>query len=83
MPPKPAEMQLGSGKAFYNIDFSLNHQLRLAGAAPSTPLGDKGMGDGGGGIGRCEWGGYEISIWGIYVESVNLFTESMFFYYDV
>lgn len=29
-PPKPPEMQIGSGLAFYNIDFSLEHQLRLA-----------------------------------------------------
>ena len=34
MPPKPPELQQGSGAAFYNIDFSLNHQLRLAGAVP-------------------------------------------------
>lgn len=32
MPPKPVEMQKGSGVEFYNIDFSLQHQLRLAGA---------------------------------------------------
>ena len=32
MPPKPMEMQRGSGVEFYNIDFSLQHQLRLAGA---------------------------------------------------
>ncbi|XP_074648106.1 protein flightless-1 homolog isoform X2 [Tubulanus polymorphus] len=37
MPPKPAEMQKGSGVEFYNIDFSLNHQLRLAGAMPHQP----------------------------------------------
>jgi hypothetical protein len=30
MPPKPAEMR--KDKEFYNIDFSLNNQLRLAGA---------------------------------------------------
>ena len=30
MPPKPAEMT--QDKVFYNIDFSLNNQLRLAGA---------------------------------------------------
>ena len=30
MPPKPAEMT--RDKEFYNIDFSLNNQLRLAGA---------------------------------------------------
>ncbi|XP_059619650.1 protein flightless-1 [Phlebotomus argentipes] len=32
MPPKPMEMQKGAGIEFYNIDFSLQHQLRLAGA---------------------------------------------------
>ena len=30
MPPKPAELR--KDKEFYNIDFSLNNQLRLAGA---------------------------------------------------
>lgn len=33
MPPKPMEAQLGDGVEFYNIDFSLQTQLRLAGAA--------------------------------------------------
>lgn len=38
MPPKPLEMKAaGSGLEYYNIDFSLNTQLRLAGAAPATP----------------------------------------------
>ncbi|XP_065347156.1 protein flightless-1 [Cloeon dipterum] len=41
MPPKPGEMnpvgQRGAGIEFYNIDFSLQHQLRLAGAAPPSP----------------------------------------------
>lgn len=32
MPPKPTELQKGAGIEFYNIDFSLQHQLRLAGA---------------------------------------------------
>lgn len=32
MPPKPGELQKGAGLAFYNIDFSLENQLRLAGA---------------------------------------------------
>lgn len=32
MPPKPVEMQRGAGVEFYNIDFSLQHQLQLAGA---------------------------------------------------
>lgn len=37
MPPKPMEVQKGSGIEFYNIDFSLQHQLRLAGAnVPTT-----------------------------------------------
>lgn len=37
-PPKPSELIKGSGIEFYNIDFSLNHQLQLAGAAapPTT-----------------------------------------------
>ena len=34
MPPKPPELQKGAGIEFYNIDFSLSNQLRLAGAAP-------------------------------------------------
>lgn len=36
MPAKPIEMQkaIGAGAMFYNIDFSLQHQLRLAGATP-------------------------------------------------
>ena len=33
MPPKPTELQKGSGIEFYNIDFSLQNQLRLAGAS--------------------------------------------------
>lgn len=33
MPPKPTELQKGAGIEFYNIDFSLQHQLRLAGGA--------------------------------------------------
>lgn len=32
MPAKPIEMQRGDGVEFYNIDFSLQNQLRLAGA---------------------------------------------------
>ncbi|XP_077979602.1 protein flightless-1 homolog isoform X2 [Glandiceps talaboti] len=36
MPAKPVEQAKGSGPDFYNIDFSLNTQLRLAGAAPSN-----------------------------------------------
>lgn len=37
MPPKPTEVQRGSGIEFYNIDFSLQHQLRLAGANVPVP----------------------------------------------
>lgn len=37
MPPKPAEMTQGSGIEFYNIDFSLQNQLRLAGANVPVP----------------------------------------------
>lgn len=33
MPPKPVEVEKGDGVEFYNIDFSLQTQLRLAGAA--------------------------------------------------
>lgn len=33
MPPKPVELQKGSGVEFYNIDFSLQHQLLVAGAS--------------------------------------------------
>ena len=39
MPPKPVELQMGSGSEYYNIDFSLSTQLRLAGAtAGNTPV---------------------------------------------
>lgn len=37
MPPKPIELSKGAGLEFYNIDFSLQHQLRLAGANVLTP----------------------------------------------
>ena len=37
MPPKPTEVQRGAGVEFYNIDFSLSHQLRLAGANVPAP----------------------------------------------
>ncbi|XP_075220548.1 FLII actin remodeling protein isoform X2 [Lycorma delicatula] len=37
MPPKPTEVQRGSGLQFYNIDFSLQTQLRLAGAVAPVP----------------------------------------------
>ncbi|XP_022093580.1 protein flightless-1 homolog isoform X2 [Acanthaster planci] len=39
MPPKPVPQQKGSGAEYYNIDFSLSHQLRLVGALPPTPGG--------------------------------------------
>lgn len=38
MPPKPLEAQKGSGVEFYNIDFSLQNQLRLAGASVPAPV---------------------------------------------
>lgn len=38
MPPKPAEMSRGAGLEFYNIDFSLQNQLRLAGANVPAPV---------------------------------------------
>lgn len=38
MPPKPTEIQKGSGIMYYNIDFSLQHQLRLAGANIPAPV---------------------------------------------
>lgn len=40
MPPKPTEATKGAGVEFYNIDFSLQTQLRLAGAAvpPTVPV---------------------------------------------
>ncbi|RZF40467.1 hypothetical protein LSTR_LSTR000346 [Laodelphax striatellus] len=37
MPPKPTEIERGSGIQFYNIDFSLQNQLRLAGAVAAAP----------------------------------------------
>jgi len=37
MPPKPSELMRGAGAEFYHIDFSLTHQLQLAGAAPPIP----------------------------------------------
>ncbi|KAL3268088.1 hypothetical protein HHI36_007215 [Cryptolaemus montrouzieri] len=37
MPPKPIEMTQGAGVEFYNIDFSLQNQLRLAGANVPAP----------------------------------------------
>ena len=41
MPPKPIEMMKGSGVEFYNIDFSLQHQLRLAGASVPKSLAEE------------------------------------------
>ncbi|KAK7111739.1 protein flightless-1 homolog [Littorina saxatilis] len=38
MPPKPTELQ--KGNEYYNIDFSLNTQLQLAGAAPVPSTGN-------------------------------------------
>lgn len=38
MPPKPLEIQRGAGLEYYNIDFSLQHQLRLAGANDVPPV---------------------------------------------
>ncbi|CAF0945256.1 unnamed protein product [Adineta steineri] len=44
MPPKPKECQKGSGPAFYNIDFSLANQLKLAGqVAPEQPVANTDM----------------------------------------
>nr|XP_022915858.1 protein flightless-1 isoform X2 [Onthophagus taurus] len=37
MPPKPHEMSKGAGLEFYNIDFSLQNQLRQAGANVPAP----------------------------------------------
>lgn len=37
MPPKPVEASIGAGIEFYNIDFSLQNQLRLAGAQVPVP----------------------------------------------
>ncbi|KOX75280.1 Protein flightless-1 [Melipona quadrifasciata] len=45
MPPKPMEVRKGSGIEFYNIDFSLQHQLRLAGANVPTPVQTSGSKD--------------------------------------
>jgi hypothetical protein len=41
MPPKPVELMKGSGVEFYNIDFSLQNQLRLAGASVPQSLQDQ------------------------------------------
>ncbi|XP_041473939.1 protein flightless-1 homolog [Lytechinus variegatus] len=39
MPPKPIPQQIGSGAEYYNIDFSLSHQLRLVGVVPPSQAG--------------------------------------------
>jgi len=41
MPPKPQEMLKGSGLEYYNIDFSLQNQLRLAGASVPKDLAEQ------------------------------------------
>ena len=38
MPPKPVPDELGSGPEFYNVDFTLQTQLRMATGAPPPPL---------------------------------------------
>ena len=38
MPPKPVPYELGSGPEFYNVDFTLQTQLRMATGAPPPPL---------------------------------------------
>lgn len=35
IPPKPPELQKGAGLAFYNIDFSLDAQLRMMRGKPA------------------------------------------------
>lgn len=37
IPPRPKAYQQGSGIEYYNIDFSLQNQLRLAGASIPQP----------------------------------------------
>lgn len=37
MPPKPVPDELGSGPEFYNVDFTLQTQLRMATGAPPPP----------------------------------------------
>ena len=41
MPPKPRGLTKGSGVEFYNVDFSLQHQLRLAGASVPKTLAEQ------------------------------------------
>lgn len=38
MPPKPVERPRGAGLQYYNIDFSLQAQLQMAGAATAEPI---------------------------------------------
>ena len=37
MPEKPVPEELGAGPLFYNVDFSLQNQLRMATGAPPPP----------------------------------------------
>ena len=37
MPQKPVPDEMGSGPEFYNVDFSLQTQLRIATGAPPPP----------------------------------------------
>ena len=41
MPPKPRALVRGAGVEYYNIDFSLQHQLRLAGASVPKSLAEQ------------------------------------------
>ncbi|XP_074638252.1 protein flightless-1 homolog [Acropora palmata] len=41
MPPKPVPDELGSGPEFYNVDFTLQTQLRMATGAPPPPVTQK------------------------------------------
>ncbi|CAH3013556.1 unnamed protein product [Porites evermanni] len=41
MPPKPVPDELGSGPEFYNVDFTLQTQLRMATGAPPPPVSHK------------------------------------------
>ena len=38
MPPKPVPDELGSGPEFYNVDFTLQTQLRMATGAPPPQM---------------------------------------------
>ncbi len=41
MPPKPVEIQKRANAMYYNVDFSLQHQLQLAGAIPASQAAKK------------------------------------------